>query len=160
MFERIVVGVDGSEGSAFAIDEAAELAQGALATGAPKVEMHFVFAHHPLMGWEVGAYGESLAAGQIDLGAMEKLAEEQLDAARARLDDFDLPGEGLVVHRHAIIGTAFDAIVNTAEDVDADLIVVGSRGHGAGKRLLLGSVSTKVVHHATCSVLVVHGEIS
>jgi len=46
-------------------------------------------------------------------------------------------------------------IVEAAAEVDADLIIVGSRGMNAVQRWLLGSVSSKVVHHAPCSVLVV-----
>ena len=46
-------------------------------------------------------------------------------------------------------------MVQEAEASDADLIVVGTRGLHATKRLFLGSVSTKVVHHAPCDVLVV-----
>ena len=64
----------------------------------------------------------------------------------------------VTVEKHAAIGAPFDVLVSVANDVGADLIVVGTRGHGAGKRMLLGSVSTKVVHHAECSVLVVHEE--
>jgi nucleotide-binding universal stress UspA family protein len=52
-------------------------------------------------------------------------------------------------------GSPADVIVDEAEDNGADLIVVGTRGLHAGRRLLLGSVSTKVVHHAPCDVLVV-----
>ena len=47
-------------------------------------------------------------------------------------------------------------IVQEAEESGADLIVVGTRGLNAAKRLVLGSVSTNVVHHAPCDVLVVH----
>ena len=42
-----------------------------------------------------------------------------------------------------------------AEESDADLIIIGTRGLSVAKRMLLGSVSTNVVHHAPCDVLVV-----
>ena len=51
--------------------------------------------------------------------------------------------------------TPADVIVQEAEDPGADLIVVGTRGLNAAKRLVLGSTSTNVVHHAPCDVLVV-----
>ncbi|MBV9241693.1 MAG: universal stress protein [Acidobacteria bacterium] len=52
-------------------------------------------------------------------------------------------------------GKAATAIVDEAADWGADLIVVGSHGHGFWGRTLLGSVSDEVVHHAPCSVMVV-----
>jgi len=52
-------------------------------------------------------------------------------------------------------GTPGTEIVREAEEWQADLIVMGSRGHGAIKRLFLGSVADYVVHHAPCSVQVV-----
>jgi nucleotide-binding universal stress UspA family protein len=51
-------------------------------------------------------------------------------------------------------GQPADALLGASKD--ADLIVVGSRGLGGFKRLMLGSVSDQVVHHAPCPVLVVH----
>lgn len=51
--------------------------------------------------------------------------------------------------------TAADSIVEQADHIDADMIVVGSSGHNAWQRLFLGSTATKVIAHAHCSVLVV-----
>ena len=52
-------------------------------------------------------------------------------------------------------GPAADAIVSAAEAHRADLIVMGTRGMGAVTGVMFGSVSTKVTHHAPCSVMVV-----
>src|SRR3712207_2674630 len=55
------------------------------------------------------------------------------------------------------MGTPVDAILDLGEEIGADLIVMGSRGHGPLGRLILGSVSEGVVHHAPCPVLVLRG---
>lgn len=54
-----------------------------------------------------------------------------------------------------LFGSPESRIVETAEEMKADLIIVGSHGYNSWERLLLGSVSDSVVHHAPCSVLVV-----
>ena len=54
-----------------------------------------------------------------------------------------------------LFGSPESRIVETAEEMSADLIIVGSHGYNSWERLLLGSVSDSVVHHAPCSVLVV-----
>jgi len=66
-----------------------------------------------------------------------------------------LAAQGLRTEACVREGTAGSEIIDTAHGWPADLIVVGSRGLGPIKRLLLGSVATYVVHHAHCSVLVV-----
>ena len=57
-----------------------------------------------------------------------------------------------------VMGSPARVIVNRAREWEADLIVVGSHGAGFWSRMLLGSVSNSVVHHAPCSVLVARGE--
>ena len=58
---------------------------------------------------------------------------------------------------HVLIGPSVDAVLDFGEEIEADLIVVGSRGHGPIGRLLLGSVSEGVVHYATRPVLGLRG---
>ena len=61
----------------------------------------------------------------------------------------------LVISTEVLLGSPESRIVETAEEMGADLIVVGSHGYNRWERLLLGSVSDSVVRHAPCSVLVV-----
>jgi nucleotide-binding universal stress UspA family protein len=53
-------------------------------------------------------------------------------------------------------GPAGKAILTVADDIEADLIVTGSRGRGRVARAVLGSVSSEIVQRAPCDVLVVH----
>ncbi|CAN5612831.1 MAG: universal stress protein [Pyrinomonadaceae bacterium] len=62
---------------------------------------------------------------------------------------------GIAVSGEILFGSPDSRIVQTAEEWKADLIIVGSHGYSRWERLLLGSVSDSVVHHAPCSVFVV-----
>ena len=62
---------------------------------------------------------------------------------------------GVEVETFAREGDPADAILDVAEERDADLIVVGNKGMTGARRFLLGSVPNKVSHHAPCSVLIV-----
>jgi nucleotide-binding universal stress UspA family protein len=64
-------------------------------------------------------------------------------------------GENVAITTDVLYGTPESRIVETAEEMHADLIVIGSHGYKTWERMLLGSVSNSVVHHAPCSVLVV-----
>lgn len=97
-------------------------------------------------------------------------------AGSAPVETYDLPEEkaasGALLHRYADqlnaagigphieqvveVGDEADKILAAADRLDADLIVLGSRGLNAPQRFLVGSVSTKVTTHAHCAVLVVH----
>ena len=62
---------------------------------------------------------------------------------------------GVEVTPYAREGDPADAILDVAEERDADLIVVGNKGMTGAKRFLLGSVPNKVSHHAPCSVMII-----
>ena len=65
---------------------------------------------------------------------------------------------GEIAQAHPRLGRPYAEIVQLAEELDAGIVVVGSRGEGGVRRALLGSVSDSVVRHAHCPVLVVRKE--
>ncbi len=79
-----------------------------------------------------------------------KVVAETTDKLRAFTDPDDV-----LITTEILFGSPESRIVETAENWGATLIVVGSHGYSRWERLLLGSVSDSVVHHAPCSVLVV-----
>jgi nucleotide-binding universal stress UspA family protein len=86
---------------------------------------------------------------------MESLKEEQRRAARAvaeTVEQLTKAAPGLQVSSRILEGSPKQMIVEEAERWGADLILVGSHGHGAGERFLLGSVAHAVALHAPCSV--------
>lgn len=92
-----------------------------------------------------------------DTGELEKTAKENA----SRILQTTLDGLGSVLNEEVAIsgdilfGSPESRIVETAEEMHVDLIVLGSHGYKSWERLLLGSVSNSVVHHAPCSVMVV-----
>jgi nucleotide-binding universal stress UspA family protein len=91
-----------------------------------------------------------------DTSELERAARERsetiADAAVARLRE---SWPAATLSREVLFGSPDSRIVETAEAFRAHLIILGSHGYNAWERLLLGSVSNSVVHHAPCSVLVV-----
>jgi nucleotide-binding universal stress UspA family protein len=138
---RVVVGVDGSECSQRALNWAAEAAE---LRGA---RLEVVYTYEPVPGVEIvgsaARVGELSSAAELEARA---LVATMLDAIEA---DDDLRTEG-----HAIPGVdPARTLVERSEG--ADLLVVGSRGRGALRSVLLGSVSHTCVHHAGCPVVIV-----
>lgn len=79
-----------------------------------------------------------------------KLVSETADRIKQHFKDIDI-----FVTTDILFGSPESRIVETAEEIKPDLVVVGSHGYSSWERLLLGSVSGAVVHHAPCSVLVI-----
>jgi nucleotide-binding universal stress UspA family protein len=136
--ETIVVGYDGSDHADRALDRAIELGS----EGAQLV----VVSAAPLT---TPTRDPALGTSSVDPIEAES-ARGSLAKARARLADGGVQGRTVEAHSDPA-----DALVEQAQTDGADLIVVGTRGLNTAQRVLLGSVSTKVVHHAPCDVLVV-----
>ena len=138
MFNKLVVAVDGSENSYRAVDYAREL-------GA-KFDSRIILMHAYPHTSDMRAYdvydrllGERKYAGQQVLNhARERLANVTVEVEEDLLED-----------------PAAEAILAVAEARRADLILMGTRGRGTLKGLMLGSVSAKVSHHAPCAVMII-----
>ncbi|MCB2224486.1 MAG: universal stress protein [Actinobacteria bacterium] len=139
----IVVGVDDSQRSAIAARKASRLAVWLDA------DLHAVHvAHIP-------------AAMLAVLAGVPAGTSEFTDAQRAGVWDVvgpTLDAGGARVTRVELEGYPADALVEYATDVDAGLVVVGSRGRGDLAALVLGSTSHRVVNQASCDVLVAKGD--
>jgi nucleotide-binding universal stress UspA family protein len=86
--------------------------------------------------------------------ALRDMATNYVTEAREKILQ-NFPDSDLDVLTKVLNGSAGKAIVEAAQDWGADLIVIGSHGYGFWNRMLVGSVSQAVVHHAPCSVMIV-----
>ena len=139
----IIVGVDRSAGAEEALRFAFEEAQ---LRGATLRAVH---------AWQFGYIGAPSLEGSVPVLGAE--LDEHRSAAGAVLDAMvreAIPDTGDVeIERRLVEGAA--AAVLVEESRGADLLVVGSRGHGGFAQLLLGSVSQQCAHHAECPVVIV-----
>lgn len=145
VFTTIVVGTDGSPGGELALDAAIELA-----SSTPRAVVHVATAYYPYASPELSPIAAGLPADERSQLTIRAATDIVLDAAATRLRD---AGIEAVLHRST--HDPSDAIIEVATEHDADLVIVGSHDRGAIGRAVLGSVSTKVVHDAPCTVLVV-----
>lgn len=146
MYKTILVGTDGSDSAQAAVAQASELAR---LSGARLV---LITAYRSIRAMALMAAGSSAAIDLVEAEDQQRAeAEELLVHALMRTDT-----GGLKVTTQARTGDPAEAILSAAEEVDADLIVVGNRGMGGMSRFLLGSVPNRVAHHAPCAVLIAH----
>lgn len=139
MFERILLAVDGSEHSYHAARAAADIAR------AMKSEILRIVVSYD----RIPPYlGEPNLQNVINarVGEAQAILDKAVEAVG------NVPAE---VHTELIEGDAAESIIDVATTRDSSVIVMGSRGLGSLKGLVLGSTSQKVVSHAPCPVLIV-----
>jgi nucleotide-binding universal stress UspA family protein len=141
MFKSIVVGTNGTETADKAVSRAVELAK---LTGAA---LHVVSAYEPAPAHVGGSRPPAEAAewAVTPHFKVDAVLDRATDIARA---------DGIDVEVHGPKGDAASALLSAAEEYDADLIVLGSKGM-QGARRVLGSVPNTVSHRASCDVLIV-----
>lgn len=132
---KIVVGVDGSDQSKAAMDWAVE--ESRLRRG----EVQAITA------WSFPYVSDAMGTAW-DYEIFEKDAQAILEAELERVK-----GQGVTVTGRVVEGNPAAALIDASKD--ADLVAVGSRGHGGFTGMLLGSVSHQTIHHAHCPVLVI-----
>jgi nucleotide-binding universal stress UspA family protein len=141
LFTRIVVGTDGSDTASEAVRQATELAK---LSGA---RLDIVSAYEPIPRTRLQEeQREAPGDVQYELGPREDV-NLTLDSASV-----EAKRESLEVQTHAREGDPADAILDVAEEINADLIVVGNKGM---HRRVLGSIPNTVSHRANCDVLIV-----
>lgn len=137
-FERILVAIDGSEGSDHAFGKAIELAR--LVGG----KVLALAVEGPLPAY-------AATVGEVDEVKREKDVFFSSLAARAR-EDAEAAGVDIEVEVRP--GHAAELIVRVAEERGVDLVVLGHKGHFL-QDYLLGSTADRVAHHAPCPVMIV-----
>lgn len=139
MFSKVLVPVDGSENSFRGLDQALYIAKNAGVT----VTAINVVEHPPTV------YVESQKLLDELLANYRKEASKILDRCQEAARQ-----QGVSIQTVLAEGNAASAIVEYAEKEGFDLIIIGSRGLGRFKEAVLGSTSSKVLHHAKCSVMI------
>ena len=141
MADQIVVGIDGSGGGAkalaFAFEEATRR----------DAELIGIYAwHYPTLAATPAPFGG------VPLPPVEEMESAASEGLEHILESIDVP-EGVRFEGVVREGSPARVLIEASED--ADLVVVGTRGHGGFTGLVLGSVSQQVVSHAKCPVVVV-----
>jgi nucleotide-binding universal stress UspA family protein len=146
---RILIGTDGSQEALAAASRAVEVL-------APDAKIHLICVAEPPAivdaGMESGFAGGIATPQEVD-AAWNEVISEATAALERTADAIGIA----TVETHVERGEPGTVLCERANALGVDVVVVGSRGRGAIRRALLGSVSTYVVHNAPCPVLVVRG---
>jgi nucleotide-binding universal stress UspA family protein len=140
--EIILVATDGSDESHLAIEKGVHLAQ------LEDAELHLV--HVGLLSEWV--HPDTLSSQQYE--RLEQEAQDLLDEEVASVED----AGGTVTDAHLRMGEADSEVVELSEELNVDLLIVGTRGRDSFERIVLGSDSENMVRYAPCSVMVVRND--
>lgn len=144
---KILVATDGSEFSDAAVEECCRIV-----SDPERTQIKVVSVYQEVVPIDNFAQSADYAR-QSEQKAREQ-AESYAAEAASRIKGC-FPHVGIDVTESVSIGAADRGLIEAANDWGADLIVIGSQGRGFWERMLVGSVTDAVVHHAPCSVLVV-----
>jgi nucleotide-binding universal stress UspA family protein len=144
MFERIVVGTDGSDTATEAVKTAVELAK------LSNARLEIVSAYQPVPQSRLRDESEGMSGDLSHTINPREDVQFVLDKAAGVAKQ-----ENVEVVTHPREGDPADAILDVAEENDADLVLVGNKGMTGARRFLLGSVPNKISHHAPCDVWIV-----
>lgn len=146
MFKHILVPVDGSPTSLAAIDKAATLAK----TFGSAVTTVYVIDPYPFTG-----VGADFAYGQDQyLSAAKAEANAAIGAVTERMQQAGVAVDSRIVESHSV----WRGILDAADSVGADLLVMGSHGRRGLEKLVLGSVTQSVLSHTALTTLVVRDQ--
>ncbi|MBD3404804.1 MAG: universal stress protein [Candidatus Lokiarchaeota archaeon] len=138
--KTILVAIDGSEHSDKAVRYACSMG--------PKLEAEVILLNVVPMLVSATPYHDTVS--DQPFLALQKLGEDILSKAKKIANSLNCQVTDLISH-----GDPANRIIEIAEEQGADLIIMGSRGVSGIKRLFVGSISDKVVNHATCPVMLV-----
>lgn len=146
---KILIATDGSEFSRKAVEESCKF----ISTG-KHTDIKIISAVERVMPMAAEPFGASSEYYvQVESDLRKQAQEAVAEAEKIVKDKFS--DENIFVSTEVFTGNIKQGIVDEAKKFKADLIVVGSHGYGFFERMLLGSISSYVVHHAPCSVLVI-----
>ena len=140
----IVLAVDGSEGAKLAAQAAAEI------SAAGGSEVHVIY----VLPTAARLYGFHRYSDEVKESLLEQARNEARKFLDAQAERVGSDG-GTVAQTYLGTGRPDEEIIELAEEIDAGMVVIGSRGLGGIRRALVGSVSESVARHAHCPVLVV-----
>jgi nucleotide-binding universal stress UspA family protein len=157
MFKKILVAIDKADASRRAFDEALSLAQ---KLGAQLRLLHVLSFSDPNSPNRLMLYSSSAQLNEKLMKQYEQNWNEFVADYGQYLQTLvrEAQARGVEANQHQAYGNAGQLTCDTAQEWGADLIVLGSHRRSGFKELLLGSVSNYVMHHAPCTVLVVHPE--
>lgn len=137
----IIVGIDFSEASDLALDEALTLSV------ARQAELHVLHVDEHFQAPEGGRQAAENMLSRIEHHALARMEEVKRQTGKSL--------SFRKLYSHFRLGAAAEQIVQLASDLDADLVIVGTHGLSGLKRLLLGSVAERVVRLGRCPVWIV-----
>lgn len=140
MYKKVLAAVDFSETSRKVLDAALRL------TNDNPARIHLIHVVQPVTeGYALKVYTENFQA----------LEDDAVEQAAAQLKEFETSDKIPADQIHTVVGDRAGEIRRTCEDIEADVIVIGSHGH-SGQRRMLGTTANKLLHGAKSDILTVH----